>query len=211
MQTGAVTEYEYDARNRLTGAEHYPDGADSPAWTADYAYDTANRRIAKTVTGEIERNVEYLWSGNRLLAEYHDGASTPTRRYRYTDTGFAPLSYSEGGTHYSVHSDYLDTPKALVNSNGTTVWNTVLSPYGQSTANQDVDGDGQQVAFNLRFPGQYHDRETGLYYNRNRTYDPATGRYIQSDPIGVTGGLNTYAYAANNPTTFTDSRGKRSF
>ncbi|PAU77002.1 hypothetical protein CK501_15665 [Halovibrio salipaludis] len=206
-QTGAVTQYEYDARNRLTGAEHYPEEADSPAWTASYAYDAANRRIAKTVTGEIEREVEYLWFGDRLVAEYHDGASTPTKRYRYSQTGVVPLSYSDANGDYSVHSDALATPKALTNSNGTTVWSAVLGPYGQPTENQDVDGDGQQVAFNLRFPGQYHDRETGLHYNRNRTYDPVTGRYLQSDPIGLGGGANAYRYANANPVNLADPNG----
>ena len=174
----------------------------------EYTYDAANRRIAKTVTGEIERNVEYLWFGDRLVAEYHDGASSPTRRYRYAEREFAPLSYSEEGTHYSVHSDYLNTPKALTNENGITVWKTVLSPYGQPTESRDVDGDGREVAFNMRFPGQYHDRETGLYYNRNRTYDPTTGRYLQSDPIGLDGGdANLYRYAASNPVSYYDPYG----
>ncbi|WP_198949576.1 RHS repeat-associated core domain-containing protein [Halovibrio salipaludis] len=141
------------------------------------------------------------------MAEYHDGASTPTKRYRYSQTGVVPLSYSDANGDYSVHSDALATPKALTNSNGTTVWSAVLGPYGQPTENQDVDGDGQQVAFNLRFPGQYHDRETGLHYNRNRTYDPATGRYLQSDPIGLDGGANAYRYANANPVNLADPNG----
>jgi RHS repeat-associated protein len=63
------------------------------------------------------------------------------------------------------------------------------------------------VTVNLRFPGQYYDQETGLHYNYFRYYDPGTGRYISSDPIGLDGGLNTYAYVYNNPNRYIDSDG----
>ena len=66
-------------------------------------------------------------------------------------------------------------------------------PFGANAPNEDPSGLGI-FTFNLRFPGQYHDRETNLHYNVNRSYDPAVGRYIESDPIGLGGGINTYAY-----------------
>ena len=56
-----------------------------------------------------------------------------------------------------------------------------------------------QIIYNLRFPGQYYMPETGLFYNYFRDYDPQTGRYIESDPIGLGGGINTYAYVGNSP------------
>jgi RHS repeat-associated protein len=65
-------------------------------------------------------------------------------------------------------------------------------------ADEDVDGDNQKFVMNLRFPGQYFDSETGTHYNINRDYNPLTGRYIQSDPIGFDGGVNGFGYAEEN-------------
>jgi len=73
--------------------------------------------------------------------------------------------------------------------------------------NDDPDGDGIAFVFDLRFPGQYFDRETGLAYNLNRDYLPDVGRYIQSDPIGLRAGLNTYSYVANSPLRWVDPTG----
>ena len=87
------------------------------------------------------------------------------------------------------------------------VWRWEGEPFGNSLPNEDVDGDGQKLSFNLRFPGQYYDQETGRFYNFYRDYNPATGRYVQSDPIGLNGGPNTFAYVEGNPISGTDPLG----
>lgn len=79
-------------------------------------------------------------------------------------------------------------------------------PFGDYAADENPAGAGL-FAFNLRFPGQYFDAETGLHYNYFRDYDPSIGRYVQSDPIGLTGGLSTYAYVDGNPLSSADPTG----
>jgi RHS repeat-associated protein len=85
-------------------------------------------------------------------------------------------------------------------------------PFGASAVDESFSQNGasppvQRLRSNLRFPGQYYDVETGLHYNYFRDYDPQTGRYIQSDSVGLEGGINTYAYALNRPTSLTDPDG----
>ena len=80
-------------------------------------------------------------------------------------------------------------------------------PSGANVPDEDPDGDGIKFTCNLRFPGQYADRETGTNYNYFRDYDPNIGRYIQSDPIGLRGGANIYVYALSDPIRKTDTYG----
>ncbi|MDH5444765.1 MAG: DUF6531 domain-containing protein [Gammaproteobacteria bacterium] len=103
-----------------------------------------------------------------------------------------------GELHY-IHTDHLGTPRAVTNDTGTVIWRWQSDPFGHAAANDDPDGDGNTNEMNLRFAGQYYDAESGLHYNYFRYYDPKTGRYITSDPIGLMGGLNTYSYVNANP------------
>ena len=108
---------------------------------------------------------------------------------------------------YFVQSDQLEAPHELTDENQTVVWKADYKPFGEVVPQEDPDGNGAVVRFNLRFPGQYYDAETGLYYNYYRYYDPTLGRYVQSDPIGLAGGMNTYGYVYQNPLNFNDPLG----
>jgi RHS repeat-associated protein len=109
---------------------------------------------------------------------------------------------------YYVHNDHLGTPQILTDDNQQVGWKANYKPFGEAVVDEDPDGDGELVEFNIRLPGQYYDKETGLHYNYYRDYDPSLGRYAQSDPIGLAGGLNSYGYVYQNPITYVDPDGQ---
>jgi len=119
--------------------------------------------------------------------------------------GAAEAAVTQGALYY-VHTDHLGTPQVLTDEAGAVVWRALYDPFGKV----EIEG-ASTVQMNVRFPGQYYDRETGLHYNYFRYYDPETGRYLRSDPIGLVGGLNTYAYAEDNPTNLIDPLGLDSY
>ncbi len=101
----------------------------------------------------------------------------------------------------NYQNDHLGTPIQIVAQNSAIVWAAQHDSFGKTTVTTNT------IENNLRFPGQYYDEETGTHYNYFRDYDPGTGRYIQSDPIGLEGGLNTYTYVENNPLSNIDPLG----
>lgn len=115
---------------------------------------------------------------------------------------------SHGPEVFYIHFDQVGTPRLLVDASGETRWRwDQTDPFGIQLPIQSPQTDSIALPFNLRFPGQYYDRETGLHHNGYRDYDPVTGRYIESDPIGLAGGVNTYLYVTANPVSDIDPAG----
>ena len=110
---------------------------------------------------------------------------------------------------YYIHTDQLNTPRLITNSANAKVWEwNNDDPFANNVPNDDPNNTGNHFEFNHRLPGQYADKETNTNYNYFRDYDPQTGRYIESDPIGLEGGINTYGYVGGNPISRIDSNGK---
>lgn len=108
---------------------------------------------------------------------------------------------------YFIHTDHLNTPRVIANQMGQTVWRwSNDDPFGANAPDENPSGLGNFTC-NLRLPGQYFDKATNLHYNYFRDYDSAIGRYVQSDPIGLAGGINTYAYVGGDPLGLSDPTG----
>ena len=119
-----------------------------------------------------------------------------------------PASAVATSVHY-VYADHLNTPRVITRAtDNKMVWRwDQADPFGVAQPDQDPAALGAAFKYNPRFPGQLYDAETGLYYNYHRSYEPDTGTYTQSDPIGLAGGINTYAYVNGNPVNYTDPLG----
>jgi len=120
------------------------------------------------------------------------------------------IQVQAANTLYFIHPDHLNTPRLVADSAGAAVWWwDQQEPFGVNGPDENPSGLGS-FEFPLRFPGQYADKETGLHYNYFRNYDALLGRYVESDPIGLRGGLNTHTYGDGNPLSNTDPLGLQS-
>jgi len=216
-----VLRFAYDPEHRLETAEVTRNGLTQQI---HYGYDAFGRRTWKRDRFGL---TEFLWDGNRLLQELRRSRCFT---YLYEPGSFVPLAQLESAAAANTaepdapaavryfHNDNIGTPREVSESDGRISWrasyrawgNTVQVEYPDlapaTAAALQADPQAEPLHQPLRFQGQYFDAETGLHYNRFRYYDPDVGRYISQDPLGLAGGLNTFAYAAN-PTVWMDPLG----
>ncbi|PCJ34065.1 MAG: hypothetical protein COA75_14205, partial [Cellvibrionales bacterium] len=184
-----------------------PDNRLIAANDSNYGYNGMGERVVKTNAATATVYVYGLQG--QLMAEL-DSSGQIEKAYIYLNgQAFAVLDYASdtAGELAYIHADHLGTPQGLSDEFANIVWLADCSPFGLAIVNEDPDLDGNEVTLNLRFPGQYYDQESQLHYNYFRDYDPGTGRYVQSDPIGLGGGLNTYVYVSGNPLRYIDLLG----
>ncbi len=199
--------YRWDDFDRLTET-HTPDGS---IWK--YSYDAFGRRIKKECTkaGEQTRqqSTNYIWQGATLAEELTTtGTATEVTRWHFEPGTFNPIAKETNGNFYPIVTDHLGTPKELFDTDGNCVWQAEHGLWGEAEVSFVKKAENYQpiVDCNLRFQNQWEDKETGLYYNLNRYYDPDSGQYLSTDPIGLQGGLRTHGYV-HDPMQWVDPLG----
>ncbi|KPF60773.1 hypothetical protein D621_01370 [beta proteobacterium AAP51] len=213
----------HDLAGRLVQLNSSPDG--SSAYVTRYTYNALEQRVLVTPVSAscigAERQcaaistrraaVVYVYDQQGLLLGEYGSNGAPIREYVWLQG--TPLAVIDGATTaptiFYIYADHIDTPRTVIDRQGRQRWNWLAEPFGNSTPINNPLGFGA-FDLNLRMPGQYWDRESGLVYHWHRTYDAGIGRYTQSDPIGLAGGINTYAYVEGNPVSKVDPDGLQS-
>jgi RHS repeat-associated protein len=173
---------------------------------SNYIYNALGQLIEKSGNGGTTLIV-YDEAGH-ILGEYTSTGELIEETIWMGDTPVATLSPNGSSISiYYVHTDHLGTPRKITRpSDNGLMWRWDPDTFGSVGPNTNPAGLGT-FTYNLRFPGQYALPESGLYYNYYRDLDPQTGRYVESDPIGLQGGINTYSYAGSNPISNIDPTG----
>ncbi|ODV26707.1 MAG: hypothetical protein ABT19_02700 [Rhodanobacter sp. SCN 68-63] len=205
---GQRTDYQYDARGNRSLAH------DQPGVTQSYGYDAFNRLATVTTDAQTTSlvynaqdqrvakdgpngQVRFTYVGNQLATEH---GPTGWKSYIWLGGELAGVVQSNGTTSF-VLNDHLGRPEVATNASRQVVWQAKNAAYDRTVTVDQIGG------LNLGFPGQYQDVETGLWVNGYRTYDDSIGRYLESDPIGLVSGVNTYSYAGGTPTMLVDASG----
>ncbi|WP_164503707.1 RHS repeat domain-containing protein [Pleionea sediminis] len=179
----------YNAANRLSSFTQ----GDT---TASYFYNGKGERVRKVVNGA---ETQFVFNASGQLIAEADANGTIIKEYVYLNN--QPFAQIVQGNVYFYHNSHLGTPELLTDTNQAIVWQASYTPFGQASVEVST------LENNVRFPGQYFDAESGLHYNYFRDYDPETGRYIESDLIGLNAGVNTYGYVSGNPVMRSDVTG----
>jgi len=207
-KNGVVQHFAYDDEQRVkeitfTGHAEFR--------KVEYRYDPLGRRTHKVLwryNDPQPETIRFDWQGLQLAGEQSDREPDHYVQYVYTEGSYEPLarvdSVFDDCDIYWYHTELNGLPERVTDADGQTVWRGQFSTWGKTE--RELSVPQWQVPQNLRFQGQYLDRESGLHYNLFRYYDPVAGRYTQMDPIGLLGGINTYGYVPD-PLTWVDPLG----
>jgi RHS repeat-associated protein len=178
-----------------------------PVTVARVQYYNGNSSLGVATTAPFNLNLTGLGPGNYVIKAIATLADAQN-----TQVVSAPAALTvTGGTAasaavYYIHTDQLNTPRVIADQNQAVVWKWESDGFGAVPPNEQL-GAAAAFEFNLRFAGQYFDRESNLHYNYFRDYDPQLGRYVQSDPLGIEGGIDTYNYVEASPLNLVDPYG----
>jgi|GEM_PF-1343254 len=202
--------------------------------TKTFAYNAANRMASVSENGELLMSYRYNGAGERVyrsgsgqtahtvfdpngqwIGDYDEYGQVIQQAIWLGDLPVGLLARLDGGERrlFYIQPDALGTPRVVIDptrgTQGTAVWRWELEDeaFGETEPNQDPDGDNTLFVLDMRYPGQQHDSATGFNYNYFRDYDASTGRYVQSDPVGLLGGINTFAYVSARPLIAIDKYG----
>jgi RHS repeat-associated protein len=199
--------------------------------TKTFAYNAANRMASVSENGILTMSYRYTGTGERVyrsgggqtahtmfdangrwIGDYDENGQAIQQMIWFGDLPVGVHARMDAGQRklFYVQPDALGTPRVVIDpTRDVAVWRWDLDSeaFGETEPNRDPDGDNTLFVFDMRFPGQQYDSATGFNYNYFRDYDASTGRYVQSDPIGLRGGISTYSFVAGNPLTRIDSLG----
>lgn len=199
--------YQYDYANRLVSVDN---GA-----TATYTYDPLGRRIHKT--NGRNWTTDYFYAGSRMIESVssklasNNNITQVTTDYVYSPRTDDVLMAWRGDDQYYFHKNRLGSTVAVTNASGAVVERYSYDAFGapQFFAPNGAEISSSVIGNDILFTGREYDSETGLYYYRARTLNPAVGRFLQQDPIRNQDGINMYSYVHNNPVNYTDPSGLR--
>lgn len=171
--------------------------------TTDYLYNSFGERYFKKT--ELSNNIKTQWfiyDEYKVLYEKNENNNVFNSEINYIYLNDTPIAMIKNDDIFYIQTDHLGTPRVILDKNNNLSWKwDYLEPFGN---NQPIENG---LEFNIRFSGQYWDSEKSSSYNINRDYNSIIGRYLQSDPLGLEAGINTYGYANANPLFYIDENG----